>query len=134
MAVGFLPPHIRQLMNLLASLEPNRGSGLSVSALAVFFPMVVVIRSIPRRRRHRIDSAVRGSDGVDGAVGVETQLVDKTAVGAGHADAGDHFRLRQTWPRTSDGDFHRLATAATAELQTDVHFPHSSRRSSETGG
>src|SRR5262245_50080273 len=34
-AVAFLPCHIRQLMNLLASFELYRGSGLRVSALAV---------------------------------------------------------------------------------------------------
>src|SRR5262245_42657316 len=39
MAVAFLPCHIRQLMNLPASLELCRGSGLSVMALAVRFPM-----------------------------------------------------------------------------------------------
>src|SRR5687768_292244 len=39
-AVAFLPCHIRQLMNLLASFEPYTGSGLSVVSLAVRFPMV----------------------------------------------------------------------------------------------
>jgi len=34
-ATLFLPSRIRQLMNLLASFEPNRGSGLSWALLAV---------------------------------------------------------------------------------------------------
>jgi hypothetical protein len=35
--VAFLPCHIKQLMNLLASSEPYRGSGLRVITLAVRF-------------------------------------------------------------------------------------------------
>src|SRR5262245_6969287 len=42
MAVAFLPCHMRQLMNLLASLELKRASGLRVSALAVRLRAMII--------------------------------------------------------------------------------------------
>src|SRR5438128_1031162 len=94
-AVAFLPSHMRQLMNLLASLESWRGSGFRVVALAVRLPMILILwlswragaGSVDRRLRHALQVAAEG-DGADRAAGVEGKLVHQAAVGAGDVDGG----------------------------------------------
>ena len=59
--------------------------------------MVVRSRSIRRRFRYwqRYPRYGHRVDGANRAVGLETQLIDMTALGAGHIDRGDHFAFRQ---------------------------------------
>src|SRR4051812_39651859 len=101
MAVAFLPPHMRQLMNLLASSEPYTASGTRDSALAVRLPIgarsiasggAPPAGSVERRRGKDADTGVR-ADAADGAVGVEGQVVDLPAVGAGDGDRDDRRLL-----------------------------------------
>src|SRR5690349_11246384 len=86
MAVDFLPPHIRQLMNLLASLDPCRGSGFKVSALAVRLPMTVPSGSFSVRRRGGLADGRVGPDRPHGPVGLEKHLADLLTGRAGDAD------------------------------------------------
>src|SRR5262245_7347916 len=120
-AVAFLPSHIRQLMNLLASLELYRGSGLRFSALAVRLrAMVVSCGSVNGRFGGQAVLAV-GRDRVHGPVRLEIDLVDAVTGGAGDLDGGDGAGARgQALAGTFQRHTQGMVTATTGEVQDQL--------------
>src|SRR5438105_13308361 len=116
MAVAFFPCHMRQLMNLLASLELKRASGLRLSALAVRLRAMVPFLCLVQRRLRNAQAFV-GRDVVQGSIRSKDYSVNRAAVWTGDLDCRPRLgAARQSLAGAFQSESHVVAANATANV------------------